>query len=155
MNQEPDKTGDIFAAVLRDIPIHREPLVEGIDTAAFLTNLAYSWPLPLDVDQERGLAAICRSLSISKQVRLCYDPNWKRALVREPLEPIYWPVMIAVLSAQFQRNNESDDEAKGEQLKCLNAALTALDLAAELDNIPHLSELRPHLEDRLYSILHS
>jgi hypothetical protein len=155
MNHQTDKTGDIFAVVLRDIPTHHEPMVEGIDTAAFLINLAHHWPFPLNVDQERGLAAICRALSISKQVRLCYDPKWKRALRREPLEPIYWPVMIAVLSAQFQRNNESDDEAKGEQLKRLNAALTALDIADELDDIPHLLELRPHLEGRLNSILHS
>ena len=34
MNHQTDNTRDIFAVVLRDIPPHREPEVEGIDTAA-------------------------------------------------------------------------------------------------------------------------
>ena len=63
--------------------------------------------------------------------------------------------MIAVLSAHFQSGNESDDEAKGEELKCLNVALTALDLADDLGNVPHLSELYPHLERPLGKILRS
>ena len=154
MSQQTDKTADILALVLRDLPQRREPEVEGIDTAAFLTGLAHSWPTPLSVDHESGLAAICRALSITKQVRLVYDAEWKRALRREPLEPLYWPVMIAVLSAHFQGGNESYDDARGEELKRLNAALTALDIAGDLGGVLHLSELRSHLESRLEGILH-
>lgn len=154
MNQQNEKTKEIFATVLQDIPNHQKCMNEEIDTATFLTNLAYDWPLFIDAEQKRGLAAICRSISVSKDVKANYNFNWTRASNREPLKPKYWPVMIAVLSAQFEDKVTHDNESKGQQLKRLNAAFTAIDLAEEFDDIPHLPELRRHLKGLLNGILY-
>jgi len=152
-NEPTDQTASILNLVLQDLPEHYKPASKGIDTGAFLSELARSWPAPLDVDKKLGLVAICRILSVTKQLRPAYDTQWKRALNRETLEPPYWPILIAVLSVQFQDSIQFNETDKGIALKQLNAAFAAMDIVADLPGIRHLPQLKSHLESQLDALL--
>lgn len=149
MNHDIKTTFEIRVLVSSGLPVSHDRNDSGIDTADFLMSLLQTDNNSLDEFRQQGLETICRSLSVAGNVKATYDLNWERTLNQKLLPPIYWPLMIAVLSRPFQYPNPSKYDLKGEELKRLNAALTALDISCDFDMDAHLLQLRAYLENRL------
>lgn len=155
LNQGRQRAAQVFAQITGELPPPRKPQSGVINTGDFITRLAQSWPRPLSVSDRDGMEALCRKLSVTKQVKAAYDATWRRAVTQEEITPAHWSALIALLLAQFQALGETEEYARGTALKRLNAAFAAIDIAGGLPNVPHLPELAWWVEARLAEIVGS
>lgn len=114
-----------------------------IDTVGALLALARRAPGELDAGARADLHALARKIHVARRVASSYAPGWKRREGAEPLDAAGWPLLVAVLLASAEPAGP-DELARGLALKCLNAALAALELAPP--TAPGLPELRARAE---------
>lgn len=123
-----------------------------IDTCEFLVSLARLWPKPLNEKENAGLEALCRKIAVAGKVWSAYSASWKKIDSAEPLPAFCWSVLIAVLLAYCQPGNDTNENIRGMALKRLNAAFSAIDLAKNFGDVPHLTNLTSVAEDCLKKI---
>ena len=145
-----DRIARILQVIMADLPDPPTRMPGTVDTARFLVDLALDWPRTLQQADHAGLEALSRKLAVAKQVRAVYDDAWEKVIDREVLAGSYWALMIALLLAtSLEGAQASDADGAGHALKRLNAALTALDIAASMSDVPHLDELKSVAEERV------
>ena len=118
-------------------------------TVRLLVEIGAAWPGPLSSDLGVGLEAICRKLAVTGKVAMSYDDDWRRATDVTPLTAQNWPALIALLLAEFKTEEGVSGDSLGLELKWLNAAYMAIDIAVGLDDVAHLTELRTWADERL------
>jgi hypothetical protein len=109
--------------------IHPPPFAgEGaIDTPAILARLADHGDAPLDASDVGDLNAICRELAVRGRLRCSYYAGRKPDPDAALLGPGDSARLIDVLVTYAERHGSSEEHERGLALKCLNAALSALD----------------------------
>jgi hypothetical protein len=97
-----------------------------IDTSAVIRRLAER---PTDLAANRAdLMALCRKLEVGGAVREVYGPGWRRIADAAPTAIAWRALFAAALLATADQHLEADDaRARAAALKCLNAALKAVD----------------------------
>ena len=115
-----------------------QPPAGGIDVRELLKMLASEETSSLDAKHWQAIHMLCRKIGVVGKVHSAYSSNWKKCKASEPLASEYWRLLIAVLllhsQAALNLTNDQflgDYSNRGTALKMLNAALKAIDLAAE------------------------
>lgn len=120
----------------------------------FLMNLAGTPSGELDPEQEAGLDAICRKLSVHGSVRTSYDLEWKQPAIRKRLAPEWWPLMIFLLLSMPESDTVHDERDLANSMKRLNSAFVAIDLADARGVSSHtLEKLKDLSTERLDALL--
>ena len=81
-------------------------------------------------------------IAVARQVWAEYDASWKKLRNSSPLPDTDWGLLIAVLLAYAIPNGGNTGITRGMELKNLNAAMQAIDVADERLSVPHLDVLR-------------
>jgi hypothetical protein len=80
---------------------------------------------------------------------MSYDNEWRRATDATLLTAQNWPILIALLLAEFKSEEAVSEDSLGLELKRLNAAYMAIDISKGLDDVAHLTELQAWADERL------
>ena len=126
-----------------------------ISTADELLRLGQSWPTVAPETQTGVLDPLCRKIAIAGKVWATYEHDWRKKKNSAPLPDSEWPLLIVVLLAYATPNSESDGASRGIELKNLNAALQAIDIAEARSGISHLDVLREQANELVQELARS
>lgn len=143
---------DVLERIRCDTPVAPIELDGVKATASALHMLARRKLDVVDDDDRRALNAFCRDLAIRSSVFESYGPDWSPRADRIPLPPTYWPLLIAVLIGCADSTFPQDTGDRRLGVKCLNAALSALDVAGAMPDVADLSPLRTLTDSLLGSV---
>ena len=146
---EPQERREVLLRKIIEATLPPESPVGPNDTVSFLIGIAAAWPGPITSDQRSGLEAMCRKLAVTRKVLQSYDAEWKRATDNRPLTAQQWGIVIAVLLAEYKDEEAAAEYALGMELKRLNAAYIAIDIAGSLKDVPYLMEVESWAAERL------
>ncbi len=132
----------LLSQLLAEAPASDNREARGIQTPRVLVALASERQSPPTPEERQSLDALCRKIHVAGKVKASYGRSWRSRRGTPPLPRAFWPLLIAVLLAAGRLPEHAKAQVElGLALKCLNAALAALDLAAQIGEIPHLEEL--------------
>lgn len=135
----------LLPSVQADLPELPDPDPTVKSTPRVMVKLAAAVSGPLDATARGDLEAICRKVHVGRDVLDQYDLDWRRRPDATALAAPFWSLMIWVLLAFAEHHAEAEESAgdtRGLGLKCVNAALAALDLAEARGDGEHLPRLR-------------
>lgn len=139
--------------LLADLPLESALDEDAIDTGVFIAVRLRDWDKALTEADRQGLDALCRKLSVTKQVKKVYERKWGRPLSQDQLDVRFWPALIAVLLLRSPSEPHSFGNRDGFDLKRINAACEALDIAEEILEDREFDQLSEFLRDRLSEVL--